>query len=175
MIGKSGAPEDGEREDNAAQAAWQENYLKLSNLKFRAEIQAEVDRRGLASFMNRTRWAALIKAVHEELPFPPPFQIQAVTGPRQALWENDDVNHWGDWSAEGVEPVLEIEWMRVVPRYLKHRGVLIAPEVIDCRAEFRELVKRLRLPWREDERGIWIYGYAPADPATLTWNDGTPT
>ncbi len=175
MTGKPCTVEDVDRDDRAAQAAWQENYLKVWDRKLKAGIQKEVDRRGLASFMNRTRWTALIKAVHEELPFPPPFQIQGVTGPRQALWESDDVHHWGDWSAEGVEPVLEIEWIRVVPRYLRRRGELIDPEIIDCTDQFRDLVRRLRLPWREDERGIWIFGYAPADPATLTWNDETPT
>lgn len=171
----SQGPPDSEAERESLRAAYREHYLKVELPKLKARIQAEVDRRGLASFMNRSRWAALIKAVHEELPFPPPFQIQAVTGPRQALWESDDVNYWGDWSAEGVEPLLEIEWIRVVPRYLKHRGMLIDPEVIDCTDQFRDLVRRLRLPSREDERGIWIYGYAPADPATLTPADETPT
>ena len=143
--------------------------------KLKAEVEAELDRRGLASFMNRTRWGALRKAVAEELPFPPPFQLQDVRGPRQALWASDEVDHWGDWSAESLDPVLGIEWIRVVPRYLKHRGMLVSPETIDCSAQFRDLVTRLRLPWREDERGIWIYGYAPADPATLTWDHEKPT
>jgi len=118
--------------------------------------------------MNRTRWDALRKAVAEELPFPPPFQLQDVTGPRQALWDSDEVHFQGDWSDESLEPVLGIEWLRVVPRYRKHVGMLVASETIDCAAQFRDLVTRLRLPWREDERGIWIYGYALADPATLT-------
>lgn len=161
-------PHSSEDEREKQRDANREHYLKVELPKLKAEIQAEVDRRGLASFRNRTRWAALSRAVHEELPFPPPFQIQGLTGPRQALWASDDVDHWGDWSAESLEPVLDIEWMRVVPRYLKHRGMLVSPEIIDCSALFRDLVTRLHLPWREDERGIWIYGYAPADPATLT-------
>lgn len=175
MRGKPGAHEDSDRDDEAERAAWQENCFKVQNLKLKAEIRAEVDRRGLASFMNRTRWDAFCKAVHEELPFPPPLQIQDLRGPRQTLWASDEVDHWGDWSAESLEPVLSIEWVRVVPRYLKHRGMLVSPEIIDCSAQFRDLVTRLHLPWREDDRGIWIYGYAAADPATLTWNDEKPT
>lgn len=156
-------------------AANREHYRNSVLPKLKADIQTEMDRRGLAAFMNDTRWAALVKAVNDELPFPPPFQLQDIGAPRQALWASDDVDHWGDWSAESLEPVLSIEWIRVIPRYLKHRGMLIDPEIIDCTDQFRDLVKRLHLPWREDERGIWIYGYAPADPATLTWNDETPT
>ncbi|HYC75653.1 DUF6678 family protein [Brevundimonas sp.] len=168
-------PPGSEAELAQARAANREHYLKVVLPKLEAGIQTEMDRRGLASFMNRTRWAPLCKAVHEELPFPPPFQIQDMTGPRQVLWASDDVDHWGDWSAESLEPVLSIEWMRIVPRYLKHRGMLVAPEIIDCTTQLRDLVKRLRLPWREDERGIWIYGYAPADPATLTSPPEAPT
>ncbi|HEX8661005.1 MAG TPA: DUF6678 family protein [Brevundimonas sp.] len=152
-----------------------EHYRNVVLPKLKVDIQAEMDRRGLAAFMNDTRWTALVKAVHEELPFPPPFQIQDIRGPRQPLWASDDVDHWGGWSAESLEPVLAIEWIRVVPRYLKHRGMLIDPEIVDCTDQFRNLVKRLRLPWREDDRGIWIYGYAPSDPATLTWNLEAPT
>lgn len=155
------------------QAAWWENHLRVRQLKLRVEIQTEVDRRGLASFMNQTRWTALCRAVAGELPFPPPFQLQDLLAPPQSLWPSDEVYHWGDWSQESLEPVLSIEWIRVVPRYLKHRGMLVSPEIIDCTAQFRDLAARLRLPWREDDRGIWIYGYAPADPATLTWTDET--
>lgn len=147
-------PPGGEDERETQRAANRERYLKFELPKLKAEIRKEVDRRGLASFMNRTRWAALSTAVHEELPFPPPFQIQGLTGPRQALWASDDVDYWGDWSAGSLEPVLDIEWIRVVPRYLKHVGMLVSPEIIDCSARFRDLVTRLHLPWREDERGI---------------------
>ena len=143
--------------------------------KLKAQVQAEVDRRGLASFMNRTRWEALRRAVAEELPFPPPFQLQDLRGPRETLWSSDAVDYWGDWSDESLEPVLGIEWLRVVPRYQKHVGMRVAPETVDCGDQFRDLLIRLRLPWREDARGFWIYGYAPADPATLTWDDEKPT
>ena len=143
--------------------------------KLKVQVQAELDRRGLASFMNRTRWDVLRKAVAEELPFPPPFQLQDVRGPRETLWDSDEVGYQGDWSDESLEPVVGIEWLRVVPRYQKHVGALVAPETIDCGDQFRDLLIRLRLPWREDERGFWIYGYAPADPATLTRDGEKPT
>ena len=159
-----------EQEREARRSAMQDHYLRVGLPRLKADIQTELDRRGLASFMNRTWWDALRKAVTAELPFPPPFQRQDIRGPREALWESDEVSYWGDWSDESLEPALGIEWLRVVPRYHKHVGKLVAPETIDCSDQFRNLLVRLRLPWREDERGFWIYGYAPADPATLTWD-----
>ncbi len=153
--------------DREGDAARQER----EHAKVTAQVQAEVDRRGLASFMNRTRWAALRRAVAEDLPFPPPFQLQDVRGRREALWDGDEVDYWGDWSDESLEPVLAIEWLRVIPRYQKHVGMRVAPETVDCCDQFRDLLIRLRLPWREDARGFWIYGYASAVPATLTWDD----
>ena len=168
-------PPESEAEREKLRTAYREHYRSVVLPKLKADIQIEMDRRGLAAFMNDTRWTALVKTVNDELAFPPPVQLQDIRAPRQALWASDDIDHWGDWSAESLEPVLAIEWIRVIPRYLKRRGMLIDPEIIDCTDQFRDLVKRLRLPWREDERGIWIYGYAPADPATLTWNDETPT
>lgn len=85
-------------------------------MKLKADIQAEMDPRGLAAFMNDTRWAALFKPVQDERPFPPPFQLQDIREPRHTLWASDDVHHFGDWSPESLDPVLGIEWIRVVPR-----------------------------------------------------------
>ena len=36
--------------------------------------------------------------------------------------------------------------------------------VEDCSAALRASLTRLNLPYREDGRGFWIYGYAMGDP-----------
>ena len=65
---------------------------------------------------------------------------------------------------------------QVVPRYSRHVAMLLPDEVIDCSDAFRDLLVRLRIPFREDEAStFWIYGYAAADPATLTSPPETPT
>ena len=66
--------------------------------KLRVAVRAEVERRGLASFMNATRWNALCEAVYAELPFPPPFQLQSVLGEREPPWDTATVSYWGAWS-----------------------------------------------------------------------------
>lgn len=136
----------------------------------KAKVLAEVERRGLASFMNQTRWEKLCEAVYAELPFPPAFDLQTVLGKRQPLMDTGPARFWGSWSE--LEPFFEIEWLRVIPRYCRHVAMLLPDEVIDCTDRFRDLLVRLRIPFREDEaRTFWIYGYAPADPATLTGED----
>ena len=140
----------------------------------KAEVLAEVERRGLASFMNRTRWERLCEAVCTELPFAPAFDLQTVLGKREAPMALRAAPFFGDWCA--LEPFFEIEWLRVVPRYSRHVAMLLLDEVVDCSDAFRDLLIRLRIPFREDEAAtFWIYGYAPADPATLTAPPETPT
>lgn len=158
----------------ADREARQKRWSEVEEPRLKAAVRAETERRGLASFMNETRWRALVDAVHAELPFPPPFQLQPVLAEREPPWDLEVVDYWGAWGE--LEPFFAIEWLRVLPRYRKPMGRLGADEWVDCTEAFRALLIRLRIPHREDDAGsFWIYGYAPADPATLTPTDETPT
>lgn len=153
----------------ADRAARQTHWEEVELPRRKAAVRAETERRGLASFMNRTRWRALRDAVLADLPFRPAFQIQDVLGPRETPWPADQVDGQGAWIDEDLEPLFSIEWMRVVPRYRTRLGALVPGPVEDCTDAFRDLLRRLHIPHREDEaRTFWIYGYAPADPSTLT-------
>jgi hypothetical protein len=159
-----------EADREARRSRWSE----VEEPRFKAAVLAEVERRGLASFMNDTRWRALVEAVHAELPFPPPFQLQPVLGEREPPWNVEAVDYWGAWSE--LESFFAIEWLRVLPRYRKFVGRLVGDEWIDCTDAFRTVLGRLRIPFREDDAGtFWIYGYAAADAATLTAADESPT
>lgn len=159
-----------EAEGIARQKRWEEIELP----RWKAEVRAELERRGLAGFMNDTRWKALVEAVRSELPFPPGFQLKPVTGEADPEPDTAALGYLGAW--EELQPFFDIEWLRVVPRYRKHRGRLVADEIVDCTDAFRGMLQRLRLPFREDEaRTFWIFGYAAADPATLTLPPEAPT
>jgi hypothetical protein len=101
-------------------------------------------------------WDALQHAVANELPFPPPYQMKCVDRPPHPEPFDADVDYWGDWSDEALYPFSEIEWLRVRPRYLKHRGRLVAPEVVDIEAEFVALLERLAVPYARDGASILI-------------------
>jgi hypothetical protein len=155
-------------------AARRKHWLEVERPKMKAELLAEVERRGLASFMNRTRWESLCEAVCAELPFSPAFDLQTVLGEREPPMDTRAAPFLGDWC--DLEPYFCIERLRVVPRHSRHVAMLLPDEVFDCSDAFRDILTRLRVPFHEDEaKTFWIYGYAPADPATLTPPFETPT
>jgi hypothetical protein len=127
--------------------------------KIKARSIAAVEARGLVSLMNATRWQALVDGIYARLPFPPAFQYKGVeeAAPDPETFEQD-VEYHGAWSE--LWPFIQVEWLRVRPRWRKHRGQLVAPEIIDCTAEFMALVRELRVPHRIDGESIWIYGHA---------------
>ncbi len=126
---------------------------------YRTRVRAAVQARGLASFMNATRWHALQQAVYDELPFPPPFAVKYVLDDAQSpVVFDQDVWYHGDWH-EGLSALYDVEWIRIRPRYLRHRGQLVAPEVVSCAAELRAVLVRLNIPYHDDGDVITVYGY----------------
>ena len=151
----------------AEREARRQHWLEVDLPKRRAEVRSEVERRGLASFMNDTRWRALCQAVQVDLTFPPGFQFKPVVGEADPEPDIEALTYLGAWSE--LEPFFEIEWLRVVPRYRQPVGALVSDEIVDATDAFRDMLVRLGVAFREDEaRTFWSSGYAPADPATLT-------
>ncbi|GKV54477.1 hypothetical protein NCCP2222_04240 [Sporosarcina sp. NCCP-2222] len=122
-------------------------------------VMEAVADRNLASVMNDTKWRELQDAVLNELLFPPPYQIKYVMEDQLYPEEfESDVWYWGDW-IEGIDPFYNVEWIRVRPRYLKHRGRLVSPEVVDIADDFGKILKELSIPYRLDQDTYTIYGY----------------
>lgn len=53
----------------------------------------------------------------------------------------------------------KIQWIKVRPRYLKHRGRLVKPETIDGSGDFEKILKKCGIPYELDEGTYCIYGY----------------
>jgi hypothetical protein len=117
--------------------------------------------RGLASFMNDTKWRELCLEI-QRLPFPPSYQSKSLyeEGPCPPKIE-DPSTGWGDW-AKTPEASLgfDIEWIRIVPRYRRHIAMLLAPEILDCSDELRSALVRLKLPFVEELGFFTVYGHA---------------
>ena len=58
--------------------------------------------------------------------------------------------------AAGAMP---IEWMKVQPRYYKHRGKLVSPEIVDGSKEFEAILDKCHIPYEIDNEVYCIYGY----------------
>ncbi|WP_413362966.1 DUF6678 family protein [Lysinibacillus sp. 3P01SB] len=133
----------------------------------KARVMKTVAERNLVSVMNDTKWRELQDAVINTLLFPPPYQAKYLLEGRLYPEEFEtDVSYWGDW-IEGIVPFYSVEWIRVRPRYLKHRGRLVSPEVIDITDEFVKLLKELSIPYRLENDTYIIYGYV-ANTSILT-------
>lgn len=133
----------------------------------KARVMKTVAERNLVSVMNDTKWRELQGAVINTLLFPPPYQAKYLLEDRLYPEEFEtDVSYWGDW-IEGIVPFYSVEWIRIRPRYLKHRGRLVSPEVIDITDDFVKLLKELSIPYRLENDTYIIYGYV-VDTSILT-------
>ncbi|MDR2050557.1 MAG: hypothetical protein LBQ63_02145 [Deltaproteobacteria bacterium] len=138
------------RRDAAEIAALKEKSLRIAAA------------RRLSSVMSDTKWLKLQSAVHE-LPFPPPALLKRLTDdgePRE--WPEIPPRFTGDWSSyweEGLPPFFDIEWLKVMPRYRRYRGRLLADEIVDETDEFAAALKRTGVPHEEENGCFTLYGY----------------
>ncbi|MCM1506432.1 MAG: hypothetical protein NC177_04765 [Ruminococcus flavefaciens] len=120
-----------------------------------------LERRNLCSYMNNTKWNELINSMLNDMPFPPPYDIKYIDIDHST---GDDVNkgiyHYGDWYETFLltENVL-IEWVKIKPVILKHRGLLIPPEVIDETQELITILEKYNIPYTEKNNIFIVYGY----------------
>ena len=108
--------------------------------------------------MNDTQWTTLIQVI-EGLEFPPPYQRKDIlkSDPEPSSFESD-VSYFGDWH-EGMRPFFSIEWIRIRPRYLKHRGMLLSPSVLDCQRTLEASLQAIGQAYELSADSIWIFGY----------------
>lgn len=135
------------------------NILKAKALKI-------VKQRNLCSYMNDTKWNEFRYAMLNQMPFPPSYIIKT-------LFENEckeernfqnDVYYIGDWYegftyGEYFNGGFAIEWIKVRPRLLKHRGQLVEPQLIDASKEFEEILKTYNIFYEKKNDVYCIYGY----------------
>lgn len=136
-----------------------------ANLKER--VRKIVQQRNLCSYMNDTKWRELRNAMMNEMPFPPPYIIKFLFEDKAEGEEyfSQDVNYFCDWyycfALEGhyFNGAFAVEWIKVRPRYLKYRGQLIKPEIIEAEDKFVEILRKYSIPYEESNGVYCIYGY----------------
>lgn len=117
-----------------------------------------VEQKNMFSIMNNTKWRELQKSV-QKLPFPPPYIMKLITDKNEPQSFDKDVWYIGDWNDEVLFPFFNIEWIKVRPRYVKHRGQLIDDEIIDETELFIEILEKYSIPYEEENGTFLIYGY----------------
>lgn len=140
----------------------------------RPAVLHAISERGLTSVMNATKWRKLRDAVMNDLPFAPAFQRKDVleSQPYPEVFDTH-VNYCGDWPA-GIDRSSEIEWIRVRPCRLVHRGRLVPDAIDDIESQFTAMLHRIGVPFLQESESILIYGYTsnPGALATQAEQDG---
>lgn len=126
--------------------------------KHKLRTRLEIEKRGLTSIMNNTKWRAFCDAMYEALPFPPPYIRKDVLN-NDAQPFDEDVWYIGNYD-EGIHPFYSIEWIAVRPRRLISRGRLVKNELESIEAQFIEVLKKYHIPYQHKEDVFFIYGYA---------------
>ena len=142
---------------------YKEHIRRHSWDELKEQVLQIAAQKGLASVMNDTKWIELKKAV-ATLPFPPPYIVKCITEEDcRATEQFDKVPRYiGDWSyyyEEGMPPFFTIEWIKVLPKYGKYRGRLIADEIIDETPELIAILQKYNIPYYEENGIFTIYGY----------------
>ena len=129
--------------------------------KFKQTVLEAISERGLTSTMNKTKWENFVKAMRTELSFPPPYHRKDIFEEKCETF-TEDVSYWGDYF-EGLHPFITIEWLEVRPRITVHQGLLIKDKIKDkiedIENEFREVLIKLKIPYKVKNNSYFIYGY----------------
>lgn len=126
--------------------------------KHKLRVKKEVERRGLASVMNNTKWREFCNAMNEELPFPPAYHRKDVLDADYTPLA-EDVWYLGDY-VEGIHPFYSIEWIEVRPRRVVSLGRLVKGMVESIEKPFVAVLQKYNIPYKVKNGSYFIYGYS---------------
>lgn len=129
--------------------------------------------RGMYSCMNDTKWGELLKAMLNEMPFPPPFIVKYIFEdmcPEEKAFCCDIRQKGGlpgvtgDWrglSTDGhtVDGAAAIEWIKIYPVILESCGRLIEPKRTDAAEQLVGILKKHGIPYEETDGLYCVRGY----------------
>ena len=138
------------------------------SVDLKEQVRKIVERKNLCSYMNDTKWNELRMAMMNDMPFLPPYILKFVFDDKpigHASFCNNE-KCMTDWHSvfaidgQYFNSSFAVEWIKVRPKLLKHRGKLVELEVIDAEDIFVEILKKYSIPYECEEDGVYcIYGY----------------
>ncbi|KGK81142.1 hypothetical protein DP68_18510 [Clostridium sp. HMP27] len=134
------------------------NEVQFRIKKLKRKVISIVEQKSMTSIMNNTKWFELQSSVMK-LPFLPPYEIKYVTDIYEPEQFDKDVCYTGNWDDELLLPFFNIEWVKVRPRYIKNRGLLVDGEIVDETERFIDILEKYCIPYEEENGAVIIYGY----------------
>lgn len=79
----------------------------------------------------------------------------------EPMQDDYDPGDWEDPFEFGADQFdgIAIEWIRIHPRYLEHRGRLIPPQVQNASEQLESLLQKHVIPFEQHGSDYLIYGY----------------
>ncbi len=143
------------------------NAGKFQNKKSLKEQAFQiVQERNLTSYMNNTKWYQLLKMIHENLPFRPPYVYKLLSDAP----DREDIQPFKNlpqrpqcWCGEcfNFYRFYEVEYVRISPKYaVNHGGLLVENlEIFDETQELIQELEKAHIPFKRQNQEIIIYGY----------------
>ena len=124
------------------------------------EVLAIVEKRGLTSYMNKTKWKELLKDIADN--------VRKINISYKIFFEEREPEDYWEFSGdEYIEYIntIEIEWMKINPVYIEYGASykLLGDEIITHSVEedLVTILKKHNIPYEylEDEKVYMVYGY----------------
>ncbi|MFD2907633.1 DUF6678 family protein [Flavobacterium ardleyense] len=133
-------------------------------LIYKEDVRKIVEKKGLGSYMNDTKWLRLQKLV-ANLPFSPSYYEKLIRDDNfnfSKIVKIKNSTCFGNWSPfymEGMSLFFSIEYIIVIPVYIEYVGRLVKGKVIDITAELEKLLLDNNIPFEFNNGNFVIYGY----------------
>ena len=121
--------------------------------KYTARLRRYIQREGLSSVMNDTKWAEVEQALLAIPGFVPRFRVKCVLDPEPAAeqWDMSFPFH--------LPPRAAIEWLDLDPMLRIRRGALVSDKVTDFTGEVITALRLCNVPFSQEYGAIRVWGY----------------
>ncbi len=132
-------------------------------LKYKERVFKIVKEKGLSSYMNDSKWLKLQSEV-TKLEFTPAYLEKLVTDEKFRYTDvnTKNISYFGDWSPyymEGMPLFFDIEYLIIIPRYVKNVGKLVKGKTIDISENLNDVLTKLNVPFEIDNNNFIVWGY----------------
>ena len=116
------------------------------------KLKKQIEREGLVSLMNDTRWRQLIDDLLAAKLFPK-FRVKVVGESQPAAdWELSFPHHL-------PQQYLCIEWLELSAAFSHRRGKLVPDEIIDRSEELEQILRQTRVPFTMQDNVYRVWGH----------------